>query len=380
MGLKRLLNDPRQMDDLKGKSVVIGVINPPAMSDINMPGVPNVSPSLVHIYAAETLLAGYTSQIPGELTLLVIVVLAILAGLLGSRYRRAVGYALVGLTIPVALVIAAMVPIQMSAVGAMVFLIIYAIFRARAKWQRNFKLVDSDTNLPTFAALEADKAVADAVPAIIVAKIHRFEEVRRTLPGEMHAEYVLRIISRLRAATQDATIYIGKGNMLAWTMPEKELTLLKEHLEGLRALFSSPLLVGSNQVDVGITFGVDITPSPNVTRRLAAAVSAAEHTNETFDPIAIADRASDEDLIWNISIQARIDAALGNGEIYLAYQPKILVQTGELVGVEALVRWRDPVKGLIPPDRFIRQCENAGRMSHLTRHVLDRRLPERGAL
>ncbi|NIQ94121.1 MAG: EAL domain-containing protein, partial [Desulfuromonadales bacterium] len=63
---------------------------------------------------------------------------------------------------------------------------------------------------------------------------------------------------------------------------------------------------------------------------------------------------------WNISLQARIDAALANGEIYLIYQPKILVNSGELVGVEALVRWRDPDKGLIQPDHFIRQCENAG--------------------
>ena len=158
--------------------------------------------------------------------------------------------------------------------------------------------------------------------------------------------------------------------MIAWTMAEKDTGLLRGHLEGLRALFSSPLLVGDNQVDVGITFGVDVTTSPNVTRRLAAAVSATEQTTETFDPIAIADSASDEDLIWNISLQARIDTALANGEIYLVYQPKIAVPTGALIGVEALVRWNDPVRGHIPPDQFIRQCENAGRMAQLTRHVL----------
>ena len=225
--------------------------------------------------------------------------------------------------------------------------------------------------MPAFAALEADKDTATKVPAIIVARIHRFEEVRKTLPPELHSEYLMRIIGRLKAAKDDVTIYVGSGqHLIAWTFPEKEPALIREHLEGLRALFSSPLLVGNNQVDVGITFGVDITPSPNVTKRLAAAVEAAENTTETYEPIEIAEMASDEDLIWNISLQARIDAALSNGEIYLIYQPKILVQSGQMIGVEALVRWRDPVKGLIPPDHFIRQCENAGRMSHLTRHVL----------
>ena len=129
-------------------------------------------------------------------------------------------------------------------------------------------------------------------------------------------------------------------------------------------------MVGDTAIDVSITFGVDVTSSPNVARRLASAIAAAEKTNETFEPIAIADAASDEDLIWNISLQARIDAALASGEIYLVFQPKVDVATGQLVGVEALVRWNDPARGHIAPDQFIRQCENVGRMSHLTRHVL----------
>jgi EAL domain-containing protein (putative c-di-GMP-specific phosphodiesterase class I) len=48
----------------------------------------------------------------------------------------------------------------------------------------------------------------------------------------------------------------------------------------------------------------------------------------------------------------------------------VLISTGEMIGVEALLRWRDPVRGMIPPDSFIRQCENTGRMAHVTRHVL----------
>ncbi len=263
------------------------------------------------------------------------------------------------------------VDLRISFANAAAVLVVYGMFRIRAQWTRSLLLVDPETNLPTFAALEADKDVANQIPAVIVARIHRFEEVRRTLPVELHADYLLAITARLKAATQDATIYLGQGHLIAWTMQEKDPALLREHLEGLRALFASPLMVGEEQVDVGITFGIDITPSPHVARRLASAIVVAEKTNETFEPIAIADMATQEDLIWNISLQARIDAALGNGEIYLAFQPKIMVQTGEIVGAEALVRWKDPVKGHIPPDYFIRQCETAGRMSQLTKFVLE---------
>lgn len=367
---EQLANSDASLEQFAGKTVVIGAIDPPHSTKPNIPGMPGVPPSLIHIFAAETLKSGHTMQFDGLLVLGGLLALLFAFAFFESRHWRISANFLACAALPLTMFVAAQMAIRIDTACALVALVIFASFRARSKWRRSFQLIDAETNLPTFAALEADRDISESVPALIVARIHRFEEVRRTLPKELHAEYVLRIIARLKAATQDATIYLGKGSMIAWTMPEKDAGLLREHLEGLRALFSSPLLVGDNQVDVGITFGVDITPSPNVTRRLAAAVSASEQTTETFDPIAIADSASDEDLIWNISLQARIDTALGNGEIYLVYQPKVSVQSGTLIGVEALVRWNDPVRGHIPPDQFIRQCENAGRMAQLTRHVL----------
>ncbi len=354
-----------------GKTVIIGSENRTDNRPVSIPGHTDVSPTLLHVLAAETLKAGGMNYVDGWLITIGAFLLLLLSGRLRRARMRRLAYGAVVLSIPIGFAITAMIGWRVGFGGSISLLAIYAIFRLRSVWKDSFALVDPETNLPTFAALESDSEAAETVPAIIVAKIHRFEQVRRTLPRELHSEYLLRIIGRLKAATQDATIYLGQGHMIAWTMPEKEPALLHEHLEGLRALFSSPLIVGDQQVDVGITFGVDITPSPNVARRLASAVAVAEQTNETFEPIAIADTTSEEDLIWNISLQARIDAALSNGEIYLVYQPKVMVQTGEIVGVEALVRWNDPVRGQIPPDNFIRQCETAGRMSHLTRFVLE---------
>jgi EAL domain-containing protein (putative c-di-GMP-specific phosphodiesterase class I) len=354
--------------DLAGKTVVIGYSD--AANSYKIPGRTGVPGSILDIYAAETLQAGFTRIVAGwQVVLAAFLLLLAATRITAARVRRAAYVALVAL-LPGGIFAAAWLPATVSFAGFIVLLVIFAGFRLRAKAKEAAQMIDTDTGLPTFAALEADRDVADTAPTIIVARIHRFEEVKRTLPRELHAEYMLRLIGRLKAAKRDATIYIGQGHLIAWTFPEKEPALIRDHLEGLRALFSAPLLVGDNQVDVRITFGVDITPSPNVTRRIAAAVDAAERTTETYEPVVIAETTSDEDLIWNISLQARIDAALANGEIFTIYQPKVEVQTGEIVGAEALVRWRDPVKGLIPPDHFIRQCETAGRMAHLTRHVL----------
>ncbi len=368
--LSDLRNDSSLLNELSDKRVVIGVSTRADQNTLAIPGQQNVARSIVHVYAAETLKAGHTGTINPYMVLIVAMTVLSLATWLKSSRARYAAYTAICLLLPIAIYASGASGTQIHAASALLLLIAYASFRLRARWKSSFRLIDADTNLPSFAALEKDRSVSETAPAIIVARIHRFEEVRKTLVAELHTEYMLRIVDRLKAAEPDATIYVGPGHLIAWTFAEKEPALIREHLEGLRALFSAPLKVGDAQVDVGITFGVDITPHPNVTRRLAAAISAAERTNETYDPIEITELGSDEDLYWNISLQARIDAALDNGEIFLAFQPKILVQTGELIGVEALVRWCDPARGMIPPDHFIKQCESAGRMAHITRYVL----------
>ena len=56
---------------------------------------------------------------------------------------------------------------------------------------------------------------------------------------------------------------------------------------------------------------------------------------------------SETDLLWDISLRARIDEAMDAGEIYCVYQPKIDLLTGAIAGVEALIRWHDPARGFI---------------------------------
>ena len=65
-----------------------------------------------------------------------------------------------------------------------------------------------------------------------------------------------------------------------------------------------------------------------------------------------------------------VHAAIANGELINYYQPTVAVATGELVGVEALVRWRHPSLGMVFPDQFINIAETNGLIRDLTRAVL----------
>lgn len=65
-----------------------------------------------------------------------------------------------------------------------------------------------------------------------------------------------------------------------------------------------------------------------------------------------------------------VKAAIDQGELVNYYQPKVLVSTGDLIGVETLVRWQHPQDGLVFPDQFISVAENHGLIGGLTRAVL----------
>ena len=61
-----------------------------------------------------------------------------------------------------------------------------------------------------------------------------------------------------------------------------------------------------------------------------------------------------------ISLEGRLRRALENDELELYYQPLVQAKTGKIVGLEALLRWNDPIEGIIPPDRFIPIAEDSG--------------------
>ncbi|MDO8863682.1 EAL domain-containing response regulator [Haliea sp. E1-2-M8] len=72
---------------------------------------------------------------------------------------------------------------------------------------------------------------------------------------------------------------------------------------------------------------------------------------------------------WSVT-ESSICEAVENEQFVLAYQPKVSCQSGEICGIEALVRWQHPTEGLIFPDQFIPQAESWGLMDMVTRAIL----------
>jgi diguanylate cyclase (GGDEF)-like protein len=86
--------------------------------------------------------------------------------------------------------------------------------------------------------------------------------------------------------------------------------------------------------------------------------------------IEVYDAASDSHDITQLGLLVELRRAIASDDLVLHYQPKARLGTGELTGVEALVRWQHPVRGLLAPAAFVPLAENTGLMSSLTEWVL----------
>jgi len=365
------LSSQKGEERFAGKTFVVGRGWTPNYY-LSIPGQRQIPLSIIPILAAETLKIGPPAAIGWFLPLLLVIVSLFIAIRISKRNRRRrVAYLAVA-ALPVVLLFAcAYLRIFADLATPVAFLAIFASLRLWHMRQRRASLGDEISGLPSFRKLGIDLAEYDSAQklAVVVAKVHRFDEVLSSIPSEYHREYVCHVADRLRVTDEHLVVYSNGGRYLAWLQPIEDEEQLQAHLNGLRAVFTHPIEVAGTAIDVGITFGADATSEADASRKLAAAASAAERTTEAYSPVLLAQESSNAERLWNVSLQAKIDQALKSGEIYVVYQPQFDLSTGALLGAEALVRWNDLERGHIAPSYFIEQCEQVGRMDALTKKV-----------
>ncbi|MFM6830528.1 MAG: EAL domain-containing protein [Novosphingobium sp.] len=305
----------------------------------------------------------------GALPLLVLVWLLLRAGATSQRKRSKILFH--GLALIVATTLPALLVPEGITIDASAGILAVAIYGLARLWQYRIRRVQltSASGLPNLLALSA-KAL-DVGQDVIVAVIGRYEEILATLPKDLHGECARQIARRLGVGSGIEIIYNGEGGHFAWTEEARPLEMQLDHLEGLRALFSAPLEIGPYKFDTNIHFGLDRNEGLDALTRVNSALASANDALGSGRAVELfeADRLAEAS--WELSLHARIDEGLRNGEIWLAYQSQWDMRSGLPCGAEALIRWNHPTRGPIPPDAFILQAERAGRIDALTYWVME---------
>ncbi len=365
---------------LRGKRILIGATAVEMGDRYGTPRHGVVPGVVIQALAAETLIAGPPPGFahPGwALALALLVVFLAMssrrqwattalfaAGTAGVFALPLAGERYFATTFPVAPAVVALA----AAIGVAFAFQILAMLRRRAR-------IDGETSLPNLAALAAAREAGRGT--VVVARIDRFAAIAAGLGPAATRNLVLRIADRLGFG-QERPIYRLDEAHLAWFESSESRATLEQKLEGLAALMRSPVDCG-RLVDISLAFGIAGPDRSGGRQQAANASLAAERAARQGARFEwFADRG-DEETDWHLSLLGELETAMANGEVWNAYQPKLDIGSGRIVGVEALVRWDHPVRGQISPDRFIPLVEANGRANDLTFHVLTRALADASA-
>jgi diguanylate cyclase (GGDEF)-like protein len=250
---------------------------------------------------------------------------------------------------------------------------------------RKLSLTDDLTGLGnrrSFSA-EVDAAIAADKPfALLMIDLDQFKELNDTLGHQVGDELLRGVGPRLRGAiaASDVVARLGGdefGVLLRGADTESAGTTARQ----LRGALARPFALAGISVHVGASVGIAVFPehardASELLRHADVAMYGAKRGRTGHEVYASDD---DHHSRERLELAGEMRHALADDQLALYYQPAADLATGELIGVEALVRWRHPERGLLAPGAFLPAVEHTALMRELSRRVLAMAICQAGA-
>lgn len=218
---------------------------------------------------------------------------------------------------------------------------------------------------------------ADQAAAVLLVDIDRFREINTAL-GYDHGDGVLReVAARLLGQVTGGSFLAHMGeDEFAVLVPDSGRDQAAAMAERLGRALEAPIRIGELSLDVAVSVGIALYPqhgtAPDLlVRRADSAMYKAKRAGRDYEFYS---PAHDETTPRHLTLAADLRQAIERGELSLACQPKLRLDSGIICGVEALARWTHPVSGEISPAEFIPLAEHTGLIKPLTQWVLEEAL------
>ncbi|HEB90961.1 MAG TPA: EAL domain-containing protein [Deltaproteobacteria bacterium] len=199
---------------------------------------------------------------------------------------------------------------------------------------------------------------------LIAVDIDRFKFVNETLGPAAGDRLLVAVADRIQLAVRTSDIVARlSGDEFVVLCTELESETLQLVAERIREALSHPFTIAQRELSLTVSLGIVDSASRRTDPEtlLQDAIAAIHEAKEQggnriarFDPVRRLQIAS------RLELEQELRMALRNDEFELAYQNEVWLTSEELVCLEALIRWRHPERGLVPPDQFIPLAEETG--------------------
>jgi len=210
--------------------------------------------------------------------------------------------------------------------------------------------------------------------------LDRFKEVNDTLGHHVGDRLLSVAAQRIQGALRpkDVVARLGGDEYAILLDPVRNSAAAADVAQRVRQALTKPFQLEGMLFELEASVGVAVFPEHGedvepIVRRADVAMYLAKE-ERTGVEVYSADR--DKNSASRLSLLGGLRSGLENGELHVHYQPKVSLGGGAVVGVEALIRWHHPVRGLVMPDEFIPMAEHSGLMGPLTEFVIDQSLQQ----
>ncbi|MEV5827545.1 bifunctional diguanylate cyclase/phosphodiesterase [Spirillospora sp. NPDC052242] len=213
--------------------------------------------------------------------------------------------------------------------------------------------------------------------------LDRFKEVNDTL-GHPTGDRLLQLVAhRLTHSVRpgDLVARLG-GDEFAVLLPTvRDEDAAREVAARLRAALSEPVRLEGLSFDLEASVGIALFPdhAPDFELLLQRADVAMYNAKESRTGVEVYSPQKDRNSPARLTMLGDLRRAVDRSELELFYQPKVSLRDGQLVGMEALLRWRHPEQGLLEPEAFLSVAEQTYLMRSITHHVVEAALAQAAA-
>jgi diguanylate cyclase (GGDEF)-like protein/PAS domain S-box-containing protein len=211
--------------------------------------------------------------------------------------------------------------------------------------------------------------------ALLFVDLDEFKAINDSLGHEYGDELLVLASERLSraAAGRGFVARFGGDEFLVILGDLGDSQAAEETAEAIIAAFAAPFAISRRELIATASIGLAIYPDDGRTpqtllRNADTAMYQAKSGGRNRHCCFTA--RMNEEAEARLRIESELRRAIGADQLYLNYQPLVSVADGRVSGVEALLRWRNPELGQVPPDRFIPQAEAGGMIVPIGRMVL----------